>query len=30
LRHDDAVRHQLARFSGYEEKLAGYGIVATG
>lgn len=28
-RHDDAVRHQLARFSGHEEKLTGDGILAT-
>jgi class 3 adenylate cyclase len=28
-RHDDAVRHQLARFSGHQEKLTGDGILAT-
>ncbi len=28
-RHDDAVRHQLARFSGHQEKLTGNGILAT-
>jgi class 3 adenylate cyclase len=28
-RHDDAVRYQLARFSGHEEKLTGDGILAT-
>jgi class 3 adenylate cyclase len=27
-RHDDAVRHQLARFSGHQEKLTGDGILA--
>jgi class 3 adenylate cyclase len=28
-RHDDAVRRQLARFSGHEERLTGDGILAT-
>jgi class 3 adenylate cyclase len=28
-RHDDAVRHQLARFSGQQEKFTGDGILAT-
>jgi class 3 adenylate cyclase len=28
-RHDDAVRHQLARFSGHQEKLTGDGVLAT-
>jgi class 3 adenylate cyclase len=28
-RHDDAVRHQLARFSGHQEKLTDDGILAT-
>ena len=28
-RHDDAMRHQLARFSGHQEKLTGDGILAT-
>ena len=28
-RHDDAVRRQLARFSGHEEKLTGDGMLAT-
>jgi class 3 adenylate cyclase/pimeloyl-ACP methyl ester carboxylesterase len=28
-RHDDAVRHQLARFSGHEEKHTGDGVLAT-
>jgi class 3 adenylate cyclase len=28
-RHDDAVRHQLARFSGHQEKFTGDGILAT-
>jgi class 3 adenylate cyclase len=28
-RHDDAVRRQLGRFSGHEEKLAGDGMLAT-
>ena len=28
-RHDDAVRHQLARFSGQQEKLTGDGLLAT-
>jgi class 3 adenylate cyclase/pimeloyl-ACP methyl ester carboxylesterase len=28
-RHDEAVRHQLARFSGHQEKLTGDGILAT-
>jgi class 3 adenylate cyclase/pimeloyl-ACP methyl ester carboxylesterase len=28
-RHDDAVRRQLARFSGHQEKLTGDGILAT-
>jgi class 3 adenylate cyclase len=28
-RHDDAVRRQLGRFSGHEEKLTGDGILAT-
>ena len=28
-RHDDAVRHQLMRFSGHQEKLTGDGILAT-
>jgi class 3 adenylate cyclase len=28
-RHDDAVRRQLARFSGHEEKLTGDGILVT-
>jgi class 3 adenylate cyclase len=28
-RHDDAVRHQLARFSGHEEKFIGDGMLAT-
>ena len=28
-RHDDAVRHQLARFSGHEQKFTGDGVLAT-
>ena len=28
-RHDDAVRHQLARFSGHEARLTGDGVLAT-
>jgi class 3 adenylate cyclase len=28
-RHDEAARHQLARFSGHQEKLTGDGILAT-
>ena len=28
-RHDDAVRRQLARFSGHEEKFIGDGVLAT-
>jgi class 3 adenylate cyclase len=28
-RHDDAVRHQLMRFSGHQEKFTGDGILAT-
>jgi class 3 adenylate cyclase len=28
-RHDDAVRRQLARFAGHQEKLTGDGILAT-
>jgi class 3 adenylate cyclase len=28
-RHDDAIRHQLMRFSGHHEKLTGDGILAT-
>jgi class 3 adenylate cyclase len=28
-RHDDAVRHQLARFSGHQEKFTGDGMLAT-
>jgi class 3 adenylate cyclase len=28
-RHDDAVRHQLTRFSGQQEKLTGDGVLAT-
>jgi class 3 adenylate cyclase len=28
-RHDDVVRHQLARFSGHQEKVTGDGILAT-
>jgi class 3 adenylate cyclase len=28
-RHDDAVRHQLARFAGHQERLTGDGVLAT-
>jgi class 3 adenylate cyclase len=28
-RHDDTVRHQLARFSGHQERLTGDGVLAT-
>jgi class 3 adenylate cyclase len=28
-RHDDAVRHQLVRFSGHQQKFTGDGILAT-
>jgi class 3 adenylate cyclase len=28
-RHDDAVHHQLTRFSGHQEKLTGDGVLAT-